>query len=248
MLTITLVDCLTCYDSIAHSPVSLACQHRGAPPSILCTIFQMIQLMKFYLQTAHGDSDHFYGGGTSALPFQGVCQGSPAIWLAMSIVLIDMLRSQGNMVSFQSPISKDTTDLLALLYVNDCDLFATDRDSLHPRRTIIQLQWNINLWQGGLAVTGGSLSPKKSSWCLMSMRRQGHCWSFHTPKSLPATLTVLDQHQLPQPIHHLHPNEGVAVVGVVQALSGNQKPALMALQTKAKMWEATFHQGFIPRH
>jgi len=48
-LAATLVDCLTCYDSIGHASASLACQQLGAPPLVLCTIFQMIQLMKFYL-------------------------------------------------------------------------------------------------------------------------------------------------------------------------------------------------------
>jgi len=48
-LVVTLVDCLTCYDSVVHGPASLACQCLGAPPSILCMIFQMIQLMKFFL-------------------------------------------------------------------------------------------------------------------------------------------------------------------------------------------------------
>jgi len=93
-LTVTLVDCLMCYDSVAHSPASLACQCLGAPPSVLCTIFQTMQLMKFFLRMAHGDSDHFYGRGTSLLPFQGVCQGNsagPAIWLATSIVLMNMV-------------------------------------------------------------------------------------------------------------------------------------------------------------
>jgi len=65
-------------------------------------------------------------------------------------------------------------DLLGLLYVDDCDLFAMDDDGLHPCSAIAKLQCNINLWQGGLAVTGGALSAKKSSWCLLAMRPEGH--------------------------------------------------------------------------
>ncbi len=205
--------------------------------------------MKFFLRTAHGDSDHFYGGGTSLLPFQGVCQGNgagPAIWLATSIVLMNMVRSHGHKVTFHSPISQHTTDLSALLYVDDCNLFAADQTRQQPRQTILQLQENINLWQGGLAVTGGSLSPKKSSWCIMAWRPQGKRWALHSPKSLPATLTVLDSSRQPQPIRRLHPNEGIAVVGIVQALSGNQKPALMALQAKENGWETALRQGFLP--
>jgi len=93
-LAVTSVDCLTCYDSVAHGPASLACQRLGAPPAVMCTIFQTIQLMKFFLQMAHGNSDHFYGWGASLLLFQGVGQGNstgPTIWLATSIVLMNMV-------------------------------------------------------------------------------------------------------------------------------------------------------------
>jgi len=239
-LVLTLVDCLICYDSIGHAPASLACQCLGAPPSILCTIFQTIQLMKFFLWTAYGNSDRFYSGGTSALLFQGVCQGNgagPAIWLAMSIVLMDMVRTHGHPVSFRSPISHQPTELLGLLYVDDCNPFATDNDGKHIRTTIDQLQQSIGVWQGGLVVTGGALSQKKSSWCLLAMQPQGKSWSFHTTCSFPASLTIQDSHQQPQPICRLNPHEGVAVVGVIQALSGSQHPALMAAQGKANSWE-----------
>jgi len=58
-------------------------------------------------------------------------------------------------------------DLLALLYVDDCDLFITNQDGLQLQQTLHQLQENINQWQGGLAVRGSSLSPKNlhgASW------------------------------------------------------------------------------------
>ena len=162
------MDCLKCYNSVAHPPASLACQRLGTPPSVLCTIFSTIQLMKFFLRTAHGDSEDFYGGGTSLLPFQGVCQGNgagPAIWLAVSIVLLEMVHCHGHSAVFRAPISHLSTSLLGMIYVDDCDLLAVDEDGLHPFCDVDQLQANINLWQGGLAVTGGSLSPTKSSWC-----------------------------------------------------------------------------------
>jgi len=54
--------------------------------------------MKFFIQNAYGDSDCFYGSSTSELPFQGVCQGNgtgPALWLAVSITLVNMLCTHG---------------------------------------------------------------------------------------------------------------------------------------------------------
>jgi len=162
-LVLTSVDCLTCYNSVGHALVSLACQHLGAPLSILCTIFQTIQLMTFFLQTAYGDLDSFYSSGSSVLPFQGVCQGNragPTIWLATSMALVDMVCTHGHPVSFHSPILHQPTELLGLLYVNDCDLFVMDSDGTCVRNTINQLQQNIGVWQGGLAVTGNALSQK----------------------------------------------------------------------------------------
>jgi len=39
-LAITSVDCLTCYDSVGHAPVSLACQWLGAPPQSFVQSFR----------------------------------------------------------------------------------------------------------------------------------------------------------------------------------------------------------------
>ena len=128
--------------------------------------------MKFFLWMAYGNSDRYYGGGSSMLPFQGVCQGNrvgPAIWLVTSIILMNMVKTNGYQVSIFSPITKQPTNLIGLLYVDDCDLFAVDMDGTHPRRAIARLQQNIDLWQGSLAATGGLLSAKKSLWCLLAM-------------------------------------------------------------------------------
>jgi len=45
-----------CYDNIAHFPGCIACQCLGASRDCLSTMFQTLQLMKFYLRTAYGDS------------------------------------------------------------------------------------------------------------------------------------------------------------------------------------------------
>jgi len=94
ILAVALVDYLTCYDSIAHPPSSIACQQLGIFPIVLETI-SSIQQMHISLCTMHGDSTSTYDSSlTSTLPFQGVCQSngaSLALWLATSILLIKML-------------------------------------------------------------------------------------------------------------------------------------------------------------
>jgi len=105
ILAVALVDFRTCYDSVAHPPSSITCQHLSAASSVLETIFSTIQNMKIFLQTAHGNSSTFYGSPSmEGLPFQGVCQGnsaSPALWLATSIPLIEKLCHHDHVSSFQ---------------------------------------------------------------------------------------------------------------------------------------------------
>jgi len=52
----------------------------------------------------------------------------------------------------------------------------------------------------------------------------------------------------PMPICHVNPQEGISVVGIIQALSDNQKLALLATQSKANDWEGALCKYFLPRH
>jgi len=88
--------------------------------------------------------------------------------------------------------------------------------------------------------------PKKTSWCLLAMHPQGHQWTFHSTTSFPATLTSRSANCQQQPICCINPHKGITVVGVIQALLGTQKLALMALQAKANSWEQALCMGFIP--
>jgi len=93
-------------------------------------------MMKYFLHMAHGDLEDFYGGGISDLPFQAVFQGNevgPAILLAISIVLMEMVCSHGHMATFTTPINCLSTSLLGLIYIDNCDLFAIDFDGQHPQ-------------------------------------------------------------------------------------------------------------------
>lgn len=62
-LAIASVDAQSCYDRIAHPVASLACQRLGVPAPIMVAMFATIPAMRFYLRTACGDSETFYGGG-----------------------------------------------------------------------------------------------------------------------------------------------------------------------------------------
>jgi len=107
-LAVVSVDCQTCYDSLAHPPLSIACQCLGANPTILKTIFSNIQHMHFFF-ILHMVTLEPYGGPTiKGLPFQGVCQGNVvglALWLAISIPLLELVCQHSYVSSFVCLVS-----------------------------------------------------------------------------------------------------------------------------------------------
>ncbi len=251
-LAVASVDCRTCYDSVSHPPASIACQRLGVSPTVLETIFSSIQSMNIFLRTAHGDSSASYNGlSSTGLPFQGVCQGNgagPALWLATSIPLIESVRRNGQLASFISPITRQHASLVGFLYVDDCDLLAFGSAAVPHEQVIEALQRNVNLWQGGLRATGSSLSHKKCSWSLLSFQRRGHRRLLRNEISAPASISIKDHLGTSIPIRRLSPQEGLEVVGVVQALSGDARPSLTALQLKSNSWLEAIKSNFLPRH
>lgn len=94
--SISAVDAQTCYDRIAHSIASICAQRMALAIETVTALLLTIQMMRFFLRTAYGDSDRYYGGYVSAndarrSPLQGACQGNggaPGLWLIVSSVLV----------------------------------------------------------------------------------------------------------------------------------------------------------------
>jgi len=251
-LALARADVAGCYDNIGHFPGSIACQRLGASPECLATMFQTLRLMKFFLRTAYGDSATFYGGGLDLLPFQGVCQGNgagPAVWLALSICIIHMLHTYGHTSTVSSAISLAALALSGLLYVDDSDLFIlADSPSDSPTVVIQKLQRNIQLWQGGLRATGGSLAPDKCSWSLLAFQWKNGKWRLHTQASFPASLSILDPLGQPIPLQRCEPTEASKAVGIYQALSGSMLPQFDHLCQQADSIATAFAAGYLPRN
>ncbi len=151
-----------------HCPTALACQALGVTPPVMATIFFTIQLMKFYLHTAYGDSATFYGGKLSQHSFVCVCQengAGSAIWLALSLYMIHMIYQFGFPNQISSVILLSSIILAGFIYVDDCDLFVLAPPShLDPQAVLQWLQCNMDIWQDGAKATGGTISWEEYSW------------------------------------------------------------------------------------
>ena len=99
---VTSMDADTCYDHMAHSMISLCLQCLALAVEVITSLLLTIQLMKFFLRTAFGDSTCFYGGW-QPIPLQGCCQGNgggPVMWVSVLIILVHQLWANGHVAMF----------------------------------------------------------------------------------------------------------------------------------------------------
>ena len=252
-MAISSVDAQTCYDRMVHSIASICCQRWKVPKEAILAALGTIQKMKFYLRTNFGDSTTYYGGGEQGLPFQGGCQGNggaPALWVAISVILIRVLREHGHVVEWTSAISQTVTMLIGFLFVDDTDLIVMGEDATASPETIIQrMQDNITTWYNSLNLSGGALRPDKCSWYLLAYHwKPSGQWVYHTAESLPGKLFVPNLEGTPESIQRHDPSTETTAVGVTQAMDGSMTAQLELLKNKADEWSASIREGYLPRN
>ncbi len=125
LATIASVDASNCCDRIVHAIASLVFQAFGVPePAVGSTMLSTIETMKCFLRTGCGDSTKFAGGGIR-IKMQGLTQGNGASlagWAVISIVILKAHRKKVHGAKFVCPISRLSSHLLAIIYVDDTDL------------------------------------------------------------------------------------------------------------------------------
>jgi hypothetical protein len=72
-----LVNASNYYDRIVHAMALLVFQAFGIPTTVIKTMLEAIENMKFFLRMGFGDSTSYAGGGISTKT-QGLCQGNGA--------------------------------------------------------------------------------------------------------------------------------------------------------------------------
>ncbi len=161
---IALVDASNCYDRIAHAMASLIFQSFGVESTAVLAMLKTIQGMKFFMQTAYGDSKTF-AKSTIKIKMQGLGQGngaSPMGWGVISITILQVHGAKGHGAHFIAPMSQVQSSLSAILYVNNTDLLHLNMDTNESIQEVhITLQQAIENWGQLLIATGGSLKPEK---------------------------------------------------------------------------------------
>jgi hypothetical protein len=137
----------------------------------LTCILLAIQMIKFFLWMAFGDSTvHYRNSGMT--PFQGICQGNgggQASFIDISIILMKVLHGNGQIAIFVCATSGLNTRFSSFIFV---DIFSMINHSLYPGKTVEAVvertQAGTNTWQVALQASGGDLKIAKTVWTLIN--------------------------------------------------------------------------------
>jgi hypothetical protein len=251
------VDLEQCFDHIAHSIASLCAQWWGVPIQAIVCLLMTIQLMVFFLHTAHGNSDVFYSAATdyeaqelgNTHPYQGSCQGNgggPALFSGTSSPCVGYMHQKGLAACMWSAFSSTVFCIIGILYVDNTDLFVFAE---YPRESIEwvahRMQDMMTHWQGCLQVTGRNLNLEKCIWTPI-----GFYWDdegrWHYRTNIASLVLIPDATGAMQAIERLKPSQATTVVGVVQAADGNMDEHVQVLKEIADDIGTRINKGYLP--
>jgi hypothetical protein len=180
-LTTMLADADKCYDRINHIIMSLLLLAIIGSMGPVVAMLHPIQTMKFFQQTARGDSTTFMGGRGRDNPLQGLFRGNgaaPACWLIISSLLMHGYKKKGFGSRILSPMSGAIIDFLGEIYVDDTDFIITRPDLVSSVNVQDELREAAGAWSAGLNATGSAINPEKSRWILADYHWANGQWGY----------------------------------------------------------------------
>ena len=230
-------DAKSCYDRILHNVGTLCMRRLGLSPETCHVMFGTLQQVRHYVRTTYGDSASYYQGIEYSL--QGIGQGNgagPAIWLIVSIPIINMLKAEGFGFHIRTPISAEDVGFVCYTFVDDTDLIHSPEDERTVEHLITDMQSILDHWEGGLRATGGALVPTKSYWYLIHFYWLRDKWHYSTIAQTPGSLCISDAERQPVLLDRLEVSEARETLGIYLAIDGNQSAEFDKLRSIATRW------------
>ena len=121
--SIITTDLHSCYDRIVHTVGALSTRKHGVQNEPIRMMINSLQNSTNSIRTAYGDSDLSHKS-TPDQPYHGTGQGSgasPAVWFAITVVLIEALLAERIGTFVTMAISLQLIHFPAILFVDDTD-------------------------------------------------------------------------------------------------------------------------------
>jgi hypothetical protein len=238
-------DAMQCYDRIVHNVAILSTRRLGLQKSTTESMFGALQSATHHILTGFGLSQEGYGGkeryDKEQLPLMGVGQGNgagPAIWAAISTVLLEVMDSKGFGANLYGALTKRLCSLIGYAFVDDTDLVHTATDPNIPISSLTdKFQSAVDHWNGLLAATGGAIEPSKSFIYILDFKWTGKKWTYKNKTESPCALKIRSPHTGEnEELTRLEPNEARKTLGIMIAMDGNQKAEVEFLRNKADIF------------
>jgi hypothetical protein len=246
-------DAKSCFDRIVHWVARVALMRFGIPWEAVKLMFDTLAMATHRVRTGFGDSTTTFRP-TSALPFQGCGQGNgagPAMWVAISSILIDMMDEEGFGFSCRTALTDEEIFASCFCFVDDTDVMQSVSDPEAIGETVLPtVQSALTLWSGGVSATGGAINPVKSFWWLIDFKwnpRAG-LWSFRRNNEMPGVLEMPGLTGAVTKLRRLQPEEAERTLGVMMAPCENGVAQIAALRSKAKQWAADLRPQHLLRY
>lgn len=94
------------------------------------------------------------------------------------------------------------------------------------------MQKALDMWEGGLRATGGTLVPSKSYWYLIDFKWVNKQWTYVTKKDSPEILILRTSKRNRTVLRRLNPDESKETLGVYLAVDGNNNQTINKLKNK----------------
>jgi hypothetical protein len=110
-----------------------------------------------------------------------------------------------------------------------------------------KLQQSIDMWEGGLAATGGQLEPSKTFWYNIDFKWSDGCWRYAQIAELPSELSMEKDKGGRTILDRVEVNEGRRTLGMRLAPDGNNAEEFQYLRSQCDTWADKIRSGILPR-
>jgi hypothetical protein len=243
-------DAKSCYDRIVHSIAILSMRRVGILLAPLVSMFKVLQEANYKIRTAYGDSTKTCVSPQLIL-FQGVGQGNgagPAIWVAISAAIIQMLYTAGFGLTLHSALSGTLVAIACFAFVDDTDVIHSRYDVNTPGKVIAaEMQAVVDLWEGGIRATGGALEPSKSYWYLIDFKwiPDKLRWDYKRKAEVKGEIYVQNPQGERELLERLEVDEPRVTLGINFSPDGSWRGQVKHLSEKVNKWVSHLKSGHL---
>jgi len=227
-------DLKQCFNNMNEACVNLSCMQHRADKRYIQLHAQTQCQQRYHVKHAYGVSKE-YNQHSDQNPWYGAGQGmgdAATRWVVQSHSLITAYHSEAKVWNLINPIMHEHTPMGIDAYMDDTNQLLGNDHSSFLAPLLPAAQANIDLWQGLIQASGGTLNPTKCSWTpfLWAYNQLGNA-RLEEPLDQPRYhITAPDRQGHRHTLKWNQPHTAVQLLGVHIAADGNYTAELTVLK------------------